>query len=119
MDGTRLHGAPRDGDWARKFFLSCEVGRGWGKIKSCGAGVKTPSFKPALPRPIAIPPASPILFLLDLSFLIFFFHFAFSSSTCLTFLFQKMLGIQKFIQILSLVVSSGSASTWSVVAKVV
>ena len=119
LGGMGLHGGPRGEDWAGKFFPSCGAGRGRDGLRQnhVGWGRKPHPSDPS--RPIAIPLAPPILFLLDLTFLIFFFHFAFSSSTRLTFLFQKMLGIQKFIQILSLVVSSGSASTWSIVAKVV
>ena len=45
-----LRGAPRDGDGVRKYSPSCGVGRGWGKIKPCGAGMQTLSFGPALPH---------------------------------------------------------------------
>ena len=34
----------------RKFALSCRVGRGWSKTKSCEVWVKFPSFDPALSR---------------------------------------------------------------------
>ena len=42
--GARICGAPRGGDGVEKFSLSC----------GAGAGAKTPSFKPAPPRPIVI-----------------------------------------------------------------
>ena len=51
--GVGLRGALRGGDGAKKFSLSCGAGQGCGKTKSCGAGAKTPSIRPA--RPIAIP----------------------------------------------------------------
>ena len=49
-DGTGLRKDPKGGDGIRKFSLSCRVGRKWGKTKLCGAGTKTPSFKPAPPH---------------------------------------------------------------------
>ena len=42
-----FRGAPRDRDGVRKYSPSCGAERGWGKIKSCGAGTKTSSFGPA------------------------------------------------------------------------
>ena len=43
-----LHGALRDGDGARKFFLLCGARMGWDKTKQCGLKVKTSSFDLAL-----------------------------------------------------------------------
>ena len=47
--GAGFCSASRGRDGARKFSLS--YGAEWekGKTKSCGAGVKTPSFEPTLP----------------------------------------------------------------------
>ena len=47
--GVGIREAPRGGDGVRKFSLSCEMRRGWGKTKSCETGVKTHP-----PCPIAI-----------------------------------------------------------------
>ena len=48
--GVGLRRAPRVEDGARKILPSCGAGRGWGKTKLCGAGMKAPSFGPASPH---------------------------------------------------------------------
>ena len=48
--GAGLCKAPKGRDEARKFSPSCGARRGWGKIKPCGVGAKTPSFGPATPH---------------------------------------------------------------------
>ena len=48
--GAGLCKAPKGRDEARKSSPSCGARRGWGKIKPCGVGAKTPSFGPATPH---------------------------------------------------------------------
>ena len=49
-----LRGAPRSRDGVKKISPLCGTRRRWDKTKPCRLGVKTPSFGPAPPRPIAI-----------------------------------------------------------------